>query len=87
MKIDILTFVAKCHTCESNKVEIVKTHEPLPILAIIWTNISMKFIVGLSKVGKKLVIIVVVERFSKYAHFFHLPHPFMPFAMAQVFMD
>ena len=47
----------------------------------------MDFIVGLPKVGNKLVIMVVVDRLSKYAHFCALPHPFTLTLVAQVFLD
>jgi hypothetical protein len=36
----------------------------------------MDFIVGLPKLGNKSVIMVVVDRLSKYAHFYALQHPF-----------
>jgi len=48
---------------------------------------SMDFIMGLSKLGNKSVIMVVVEKLSKYAHFCTLPHPFTPALVAQSFMD
>jgi hypothetical protein len=64
--------VAECDVFQCNKGETVKTLgtlQPLPIpLAICW-DISMEFIVGLPKSGNKLVIMVVVDRLSKYAHF------------------
>jgi hypothetical protein len=47
----------------------------------------MDFIVGLPKAGNKSVIMVVVDRLSKYAHFCPLPHPFTPTLVAQVFLD
>jgi hypothetical protein len=47
----------------------------------------MDFIVGLPKSGNKLVIMVVVDRLSKYAHFCSLQHPFTASTMAQLFMD
>ena len=47
----------------------------------------MDFIVGLPKSGYKSVIMVVVDRLSKYAHFFALQHPFTTFTVAQIFMD
>jgi hypothetical protein len=52
-----------------------------------WTNISMYFIVGLPKYWNKSVIMVVVDRLSKYAHFCALPHPFTPAMVVQVFVD
>jgi hypothetical protein len=47
----------------------------------------MNFIVGLPKAGNNLVIMVVVNLLSKYAHFCALPHPFTPALVAQVFID
>jgi IS30 family transposase len=53
----------------------------------IWGDISMDFIVGLPKSGNKSVIMVVVDRLSKYAHLCSLQHPFTASTMAQLFMD
>jgi hypothetical protein len=53
----------------------------------VWTYISMDFIVGFPKSGNKSMIMVVVNRLSKYAHFCALQHPFKASMVAQVFMD
>lgn len=90
MKRDILTFVAECDIFQRHKGEIVKspgTLQPLPISASIWMEVSMDFITGLPKSGNKSIIMVVVDRISKYAHFCTLPHPFTPSLVAQYFMD
>jgi hypothetical protein len=42
----------------------------------VWADISMDFIERLPKVGGKSVILTVVDRFSKYAHFIALGHPY-----------
>jgi hypothetical protein len=47
----------------------------------------MDFIVGLPKLGNKSVIMVVVDRLSKYTHLCVLQHPFTYSTMAQVFID
>jgi hypothetical protein len=47
----------------------------------------MDFITGLPKSGNKSVIMVVVDRLSKYAHFFAFHHPFTASTVAQIFMD
>jgi hypothetical protein len=46
----------------------------------------MDFIVGLPKSGNKSVIMVVVDRVSKYAHLCSLQHPFTASNVAQLFM-
>jgi hypothetical protein len=90
MKQDLQNFMAKCDVCQRNKEEIVKslgTLQPLLIPPAIWRDISMDFIVGLPKSGNKSVIMVVVDRLSKYAHFCALQHPFTTSNVAQLFMD
>jgi hypothetical protein len=90
MKQDIRNFVAECDVCQHNKGETVKspgTLQPLPIPPAIWKDISMDFITGLPKSGNKSVIMVVVDRLSKYAHFCALQHPFTTSTVAQIFMD
>lgn len=90
MKNDIVTFVSECDTFQCNKGELVKplsTLQHFPIIASIWTNISMDFIIGLLKVGNKLVIMVEVDHLSKYAHFCALPHPFTPTLVVHIFLN
>lgn len=59
----------------------------LPIPATLWTNISMDFIVGITKASNKSVIMVVVDHLSKYAHFCALLHPFTASTVVKVVMD
>jgi hypothetical protein len=90
MKHDIRKFVTECEVCQCNKGEIVKspgTLQPLLIPPVIWKDISMDFITGLPKSGNKSIIMVVVDRLSKYAHFCTLPHPFTTSTVAHIFMD
>jgi hypothetical protein len=47
----------------------------------------MDFITGLPKSVNKSIIMVVVVRLSKYAHFCALQHPFTTSMMTQIFMD
>jgi hypothetical protein len=47
----------------------------------------MDFIEGLSKVGGKSVILTVIDRFSKYAHFIALGHPYTVTSVARAFFD
>jgi len=82
--------VAQCDVCQCNKGETVKypsTLQPLPIPPTIWWDISMDFIVGLPKSGNKSVIMVVVDRLSKYSNFYSLQQPFTTSTVAKIFMD
>jgi hypothetical protein len=82
--------VAECDVCQRNKGETVKypsTLQLLPIPPAIWRDISMDFIVGLPKSGNKSIIMVVVDRLSKYTHLCALQHPFTTSIVAQLFMD
>jgi hypothetical protein len=47
----------------------------------------MDFIEGLPKSGRYDCILVVVDKFSKFAHFLALVHPFTALKIAQLFMD
>jgi hypothetical protein len=60
---------------------------PLPIPTMVWTFISMDFIEGLPKSSNKSVILVVVDRLTKYVHCIVLSHPYIAHSVAQTFMD
>ena len=47
----------------------------------------MDFIIGLPKSEGKSVIMVVVDRLTKYAHYCALSHPFKESTVATTFMD
>lgn len=47
----------------------------------------MDFIEAFPKVGGKSVVLTVVDRFSKYAHFIPLGHPYSAASVAQAFFD
>jgi hypothetical protein len=79
MKKDVETWVAQCPVCQRSKHE--HCHypgllDPLPVPDMAWTHISMDFVEGLPKSHGKDVIMVVVDRFTKYAHFIPLSHPY-----------
>ncbi|GKA83145.1 putative mitochondrial protein [Tanacetum coccineum] len=83
-------FVKECDTCQRQKPDLSAYPgclQPLPIPERIWTEVSMDFIEKLPNSQGKTVIMVVVDRLSKYAHFMPLSHPFNASQVAQVFLD
>ena len=61
--------------------------QPLPIPQSIFSNVSKDFIERLPKSSRKNVILVVVDRFTKYGHFIPLSHPFDVTIMATAYLD
>jgi len=83
-------WVRACVTCQRNKTETQRPAgllQPLEVPSQVWADISMDFIEGLPKVGGKSVILTVVDRFSKYAHFIALGHPYTAASVARAFFD
>jgi hypothetical protein len=52
-----------------------------------WEVISMDFVEGLPSLGSASAILVVVDKFSKFAHFIPLRHPFTAESVAKLFLD
>ncbi|GJU42159.1 ty3-gypsy retrotransposon protein [Tanacetum coccineum] len=53
----------------------------------VWENVSMDFITGMPVFKGLTVILVVVDRFTKYAYFGTLPTSFNASKVAELFMD
>nr|GEX30991.1 retrotransposable element Tf2 [Tanacetum cinerariifolium] len=82
--------IRDCNACQRHKPDLSAYPgliQPLPIPERIWKEISMDFIEKLPTSHGKSVILVVVDRLSKYAHFIPLTHPFTASQVAQVFLD
>lgn len=90
MRKDVESMLAECPVCQVTKVEHVHIPgllDPLEIPDMAWSHISMDFIEALPKSKGKEVILVVVDRLTKYAHFLPLSHPYTVQDVIQVFMD
>uniref|UniRef100_A0A8C5R7U4 Gypsy retrotransposon integrase-like protein 1 n=1 Tax=Leptobrachium leishanense TaxID=445787 RepID=A0A8C5R7U4_9ANUR len=78
---DVNKYVAGCPTCLRSKHTTTKVAgllHPLPIPTRPWSQISTDFIVDLPPSHKNTVIMVVVDRLTKMAHF--IPYPKLPTA-------
>uniref|UniRef100_M1BRB2 Integrase catalytic domain-containing protein n=1 Tax=Solanum tuberosum TaxID=4113 RepID=M1BRB2_SOLTU len=60
---------------------------PFPIPSAIFEDISMDFITGLPPSHGRTVILVIVDRLSKYGHFIALPPKFTSHKIAKVFVQ
>jgi hypothetical protein len=72
MRRDVEQFVARCTTCQKAKSRLNPhgLYMPLPIPSISWADISMNFVLGLHRTKRgRDSIFIVVDRFSKMAHF------------------
>ena len=90
MRADVLQFVQSCVTCAQAKPDRSKYPgllQPLPVPKASWEVISMDFVEGLPCSGSANAILVVVDKFSKFAHFVPLRHPFTAESVAKLFLD
>jgi len=86
----VTDFVRSCATCQRNKTETLHPAgllQPLPVPSRVWADISIDFIEALPKVHGKSVLLTVVDRFSKYAHFIPLGHPYTASSVARAFFQ
>jgi len=85
MKDAIRQYIKECTICQQAKVEHVKLPgllDPLPVPSQPWTIISLDFIEGLPSSNRCDVIMVVIDKFTKYGHFIPLAHPFTALQVA-----
>jgi hypothetical protein len=72
MKRDVERVCSRCVTCRQAKSRVLPhgLYTPLPVPSAPWVDISMNFVLGLprSRTGRDSIF-VVVDRFSKMAHF------------------
>lgn len=84
LKQTVVDFVQQCTICQQAKH--LNSHpagllQPLPIPEGAWCDIYMDFIEGLPKSEGYTVILVIVDRFTKYAHF--VKHPYTAKSVAK----
>lgn len=84
------TFISQCAMCQQAKhlqSRPAGLLQPLPILEGVWKDLSMHFLKGLPKNDGYIVILVVVDRLTKYAHFFPLKHTYSAVSVSRILYD
>ena len=87
---EVKEWVKKCQVFQQHKYSTQKPFgllQPLAIPNQVWEDITMDFITHLPSSHGKTVIWVIVDRFSKYAHFLPLPPKFTVASIAPIFID
>ena len=90
MQWDIKTYVRGCDACQRIKHETSKPAGlllPLDIPQKPWHSVSMDFVEGLPTSHKQNVVLVVVDRLTKYFHFIALTHPYTAAKVASLFLQ
>jgi hypothetical protein len=83
-------FVHACDIYHQNKGEQHRLAGLLQLLDVpsaVWDDVAMDFVEGFPCINGKSVILTVVHRLSKYAHFITLGHPYFTMIMARAFFD
>lgn len=86
---DVKNYVKTCEICQANKASNHKSYgllQPLPIPQQAWEDISMDFVTHLPPSNGKTTIWVIVDRFSKSAHFIPLPTHYTAMSLAPLFL-
>lgn len=90
LRMQVKELVKTCHICQISKHEHVRQPgflQPLPVPDQAWVYITMNFITKLPSSQGKDTIWVIVDMFTKYAHFIALSPPLTSSGLAQIFID
>lgn len=90
MKKDVENYIQQCFVCQQAKhthIHLAGLLQPLLIPEEVWQDLSMDFIEGLPKSEGYFVILVVVDRLSKFTHFLLVKHPYTAASIAKLFLD
>lgn len=89
MKRDIQNYVRGCDVCQPSKSDTLTPTgllELLPISDRVWEDVSTDFIEGFPMSNGFSVLLMVVDRLSKYGQFIALKHSYLGKTVAEAFM-
>ncbi|MCH90884.1 hypothetical protein A2U01_0011807, partial [Trifolium medium] len=90
MREDIHKYVLQCSICQQAKASNVLPAgllQPLPIPSQVWEDVAMDFITGLPNSHGFTVIMVVIDRLTKYSHFVPQKSDYSSKSVAEAFME
>lgn len=73
-KVEVCKWESECDVCQRVKSKNIHPPgllQPLPVPTQAWQDISLDFVEGLPNSGHKYIVMVVVDRLTKYGHFWH----------------
>ncbi|KAL8091541.1 hypothetical protein AgCh_033970 [Apium graveolens] len=90
MRRDVEKYIAACLVYQQTKYSTQAPAgllQPLPVPNLVWDELTMDFITGLPSSRGFTVILVVVDRLTKFAHFGPLPTHFTASKTAELFAE
>lgn len=88
MRKDVKEFVDNCYVCQIIKYSTKRRYgllQPTEIPDQVWEDIALDFVIGLPLSKGYTVVLVVVDRLSKYTHFGPLPTSHTTSQVAELF--
>ena len=84
--VDYVKSCGVCHTQKTSNLSPVGLLQPIPVPDLVWEHVTMDFVKGLPRSQGKDIVLVVVDRLTKYAHFISFKHPFTAIIVAAAFV-
>lgn len=90
MKKDITDYITHCEICQKAKPSNHLPYgllQPLPVPTLLWSDLTMDFIIQLPKSDNYINIMIIVDRLSRAAYFAPLTSPITAPLAATIFWE